>query len=356
MKKSVRNTIFAIISFIILSIIFIITFKVIYQTENPSLFEIDFDKKDHIISSYGTLIGVILTFLSIIFVLFTIIQQKEQFDEEKKIVQLKEKQALFDRLKLINNLITEIISHIEDTGYEMKEFYNPEIENPLDNNQMNFYTNKNYYRLLELDYLSIYNSFQEYIKETDKTKSFNNLYKTIDFYSEIISELKSKYQYHIKDKYLRKSKIANQLNTLMNNASQIINEYQQEYKEGNRYNEQDWYVILNNLIGEYYGKISEEDETDFETLNLIVLYPFLQGANEIRKRIGFEKNTQDIVLQISNIRKQLYAIKMEGKHYGNHIKDYYKKYFSKECESYKGLLKLKKIIEKSIEDPVGNKV
>lgn len=208
MTNKKLNTTFFFVSIAILIFIVFITVKLILKTENPALFDIDFDKKAHIVSSYGTLVGVLLTFLSIVFVIYTIIQQKEQYNDEKLSENKKEKDALFDRLKLIRNLLNEISKHITQSGIEMKSFFTKEKNQPLKSNQMSFYTNKNYYRLLELDYQLIFSAFQEFSNDDDKTKLFNNLYKKVDFYSESIVEQKEKYQYHIKDKYERIQKIA----------------------------------------------------------------------------------------------------------------------------------------------------
>ena len=355
MNNKLRNITFWTISIIILIIIGIITLKVIFQTENPTLFDIDFDKKDHIVSSYGTLIGVLLTFLSIVFVIYTIIQQKQQYENDKLQEKKKEKNALFDRLKLVGNLLNEISGHILDTGKEMKEYYKEEKSNPLKGNQMSFYTNKNYYRLLELDYLSIFSAFQEYNTDDDKTKSFNDLYKKVDFYSESIIEQKEKYQYHIKDKFQRKLKIANQLNSVMDNASKMIEEYKTDLAENKEYEKNEWYQLLNGLIAFYYERIPKDDEADYEKIDKEVLLLFLEEANTVRKKIGFEKKTQDLVLQISGIRKQLFAVKMESINFGEQMERRYNDYYSPESKSYKNLNTLKENIEQ-ITNPVANSV
>jgi hypothetical protein len=329
--------------------------KVIFQTENPSLFDIDFDKKDHIVSSYGTLVGVLLTFLSIVFVIYTIIQQKQQYDNDKFEEKEKEKNSLFDRLKLVNNLLSEISSHISDTGKEMETFFIAEKESPLKSNKMSFYTNKNYYRLLELDYLSIFNSFQEYSNDEDKTKSFNNLYKKVDFYSESIVEQKEKYQYHIKDKFKRKFKIANELNSVMDNASKIIEEYKIDLSENDSYKTNEWYKLLNGLIAFYYERIPKDDEADYEKIDKEVLLLFLEEANEVRKVIGFEKKTQDLVLQIAGIRKQLFSIKMESINFGEQMERRFNDYYSSESKSFQELTELKEHIVQMI-NPVANTV
>lgn len=334
------NTTFIILATAILMFIAIITFQLIFKTENPSLFEIDFDKKQHIVSSYGTLIGSLLTFLSIIFVIYTIIQQNEQYNNDKYLELEKEKNALFDRLKLVHNLLNEISKHITETGSEMKDFFEKEKEKPLDSNMMSFYTNRNYYRLLELDYQSIFSAFQEFSDEEDKTKWFNNLYKKVDFYSESIIEQKEKYQYHIKDKFERKQKVANELNYVMDDASKMIEEYKIQLLENNKYKENLWYQILNGLIGFYYDRIPKNDEADFEIIEKEVLYVFLKEADTIRKEIGFEKGTQDLILKIAGIRKQLFSIKMESINFGNQMERRYNDYYSTESYSFKQLNEL----------------
>lgn len=339
MSKKLKTT-FIVVAIAILIFISIITLKLIFKTENPGFFEIDFDQKGNIISSYGILIGSLLTFLSIIFVIYTIIQQNEQYNNDKYLELKKEKNALFDRLKLVHNLLNEILKHINDTGNEMKAFYSKETEKPLNSNIMSFYTNRNYYRLLELDYQSIFSSFQLFSDEEDKTKSFNNLYKKVDFYSESISEQKEKYQYHIKDKFERKQKVADGLNNVMNDASKMIEEYKTELSVEHKYKENLWYQILNGLIAFYYERIPEKDEADFELIENEVLYVFLKEADVIRKKIGFEKSTQDLVLKIAGIRKQLFSIKMESLSFGNQMKRRYSDYYSSESNSLKELKEL----------------
>lgn len=334
------NILFYGVSIAIVLFIVIITYKLIFKTENPALFDIDFDKKEHIVSSFGSLVGVLLTFLSIVFVIYTIIQQKEQYNNDKFIEAKKEKEALFDRLKLVHNLLNEISKHIAETGIEMEAFFRIEIEKPLGSNVMSFYTNRNYYRLLELDYQSIFSAFQEFSTDEDKTKSFNNLYKKVDFYSESIIEQKEKYQYHIKDKYERKQKIAYELNSIMDDASKMIEEYKSEFSTNHGYQLNPWYKLLNGLIAFYYERIPEDDEVDFEIIEKEVLLLFLQEADAVRKEIGFEKLTQDLVLKVAGIRKQLYSIKMESINFGQQMKRRYNDYFSSESTSFNELNKL----------------
>ena len=334
------NIIFIVVATATLLFITIITYKLIFKTENPSLFEIDFDKKAHIISSFGALIGSLLTFLSIIFVVYTVIQQKEQYNNDKYLEAEKERNALFDRLKLVHNLLNEISKHVTETGTQMKSFFNKEKEYPLANNMMSFYTNKDYYMFLELDFQSIFSSFQMFSDESDKTKSFNSLYKYVDFYSESITEQKEKFQYHIKDKYERKQKVAYELNDIMDDASRMIEEYKTEFSEGQKYKDKLWYQILNGLIASYYDRITEKDEADFELIETEVLYVFLRDADLVRKEIGFEKRTQDLALKIASIRKQLFSIKMESFDFADQMERRFSDYYSSESTSFKKLNEL----------------
>jgi large-conductance mechanosensitive channel len=336
------------LSLAILLFIAIITIKLICETDNPSLFDIDFDKKEHIVSSYGTLIGSLLTFLSIIFVIYTIIQQKNQYDNDKRLEKEKEKNALFDRLKLIHNLLNKISTDITNTGYEMKSFFKKEKEKPLDDNYMKFYPNRNYYRLLELDYQLIFSAFQEFSNDEDKTKSFNDLYEEVDFYSESILEQKEKYQYHMKDKFERKQNILSELKCVISEASKMIEDYVVELSENNGYEQNNWYKLLSELINLYSARISKNDEVNFEIIEKEVLSVFISKAEQI----DFENKTRDLIINIASIRNKLNSLKMESMCFGEQMERRYNDYYSPESKSFKNLNELKMKISCLIESKV----
>ena len=69
---------------LILLFLIYLTADVIGETKNWKYFDIDFENKNNIVSGYGTLIGGILSFLSILFVLFGLLEQRLQILKEKK--------------------------------------------------------------------------------------------------------------------------------------------------------------------------------------------------------------------------------------------------------------------------------
>lgn len=123
----------------------------------------------------------------------------------------------------------------------------------------------------------------------------------------------------------------------MDESSIMIEEYKIELWENKEYEQNLWYKLLNGLIGFYYEKIRENEETDFELIEKEVLFVFLKEADTIRKEIGFEKRTQDIVLKIAGIRKQLYSVKMESTSFGEQMERRYNDYYSPESKSLKQL-------------------
>ena len=79
-KYKVLITIISIVTAIILVVL---TIDAIYEIDNWKWFNIDFDKRDHIVSAYGALIGGVLAFLSILFVIYQVLEQREQILQEK---------------------------------------------------------------------------------------------------------------------------------------------------------------------------------------------------------------------------------------------------------------------------------
>ena len=153
--KIFKNILKIIIGLVFILIV-LITVNLIDETEDWELFGIDFQNKDEIVSSYGTLIGGILSFLSILFVLISLLEQREQILKEKLEVIEAEKLELLNKLKLLSSFFKSSIDNIKLQGEEMKKFYVSEKEFPSKMNKMYFTTNKNFTRVIDLDTSSIY--------------------------------------------------------------------------------------------------------------------------------------------------------------------------------------------------------
>ena len=134
-----------------LALIVFLTFQAIYETDNWKLFDVDFNTRDHIISAYGSLIGGILAFLSILFVLYQVYEQREQIIIERQDIANDKQQDLKDRLLLLSNYLKTLENDIVKHGERMEVFYKSEKDKPSAMNTMYFNTNKNFERVIEMD-------------------------------------------------------------------------------------------------------------------------------------------------------------------------------------------------------------
>ena len=78
--KIIKNIIIG-FSIILLILLIIFTVDIINDEPEWAWFDIDFDNSK--VSNYGTLIGGLLSFLAILFVIFGLAEQREQVNDEK---------------------------------------------------------------------------------------------------------------------------------------------------------------------------------------------------------------------------------------------------------------------------------
>jgi hypothetical protein len=294
-----------------------------------------------------------LTFISILFVLANIIQQQKQYDNDKRLKRITEDEDLFSRLLLVNNLLEQLSSHILGTGIELKGFYDKELAEPLNSHTMRFYTNRNFYRLLEQDYLLIYKAFLRNISE-DKEKYFNRLFSSIDFYSESIPDLIRIYM----DYQIRKTEsikgIVDQIELAMDNCATVLGKLKDI--DPKNYTNNIWYKTINSSIVEYHDfiEIEENEETNLLELSNNFLKPFLKKLLEIKEAKPSEL-IEDIIMNISRARKRIYKVKKDGEELYSNMKSSYDLYYTEESDYFKALLALKdRISEDTKRKPVGN--
>ena len=122
-KYKVLITIISIVTAIILVVL---TIDAIYEIDNWKWFNIDFDKRDHIVSAYGALIGGVLAFLSILFVIYQVLEQREQILQEKINSKIEYEKNLKDRLTLLSSFLKSLIEDIISHGKRMEVFFNKE--------------------------------------------------------------------------------------------------------------------------------------------------------------------------------------------------------------------------------------
>lgn len=338
----------------LISIVFIflilITFNLANETENWKFLGLDFNNKKEIISSYGSLIGGILSFLSILFVLVSLIQQQEQVRNEKEEKLIDEKIELLNILKLLSSFFTSAIDNIELQGKEMKQFFEKEKEFPSQMNQMYFTTNKNFSRVIDLDSASIYKATSYNFKnDKDWEKMFLNIYSIFDFYSDAIVELKEKHESQINFKVEEQRKISNDLMQFLNLGANLVDEY--KINKGEGYLSHPWSNLVNEFTPEYYKYLEEcaekNEPTDLRIISNLYLLPFLENAMNIRQEFGYDNFGSRALVNLSSyIRKRINELEVNCVYYAENIEKQYTEYFNTENENSEKLKNYKKLFDK----------
>lgn len=349
--KLQKNIIIGIASFIGLLII-IFTFDVISETENWSILNIDFENKNSIVSAYGTLIGGILAFLSILFVLYGLLEQRQQILNEKEFNKIVANLELQDKLKLLSSYLKSTAKTIISQGEILEKFYIEEKDSPSVMNTMYFNANENFNRIINMDPLSIYKAIRENFSDDKKWENiFLNTYSLIDFYSEGLKDLKLKYESHINSKFNEQKKVADRTNNLLELSAELVDLYKSDFPHN--YMEYGWVILANNFTSEYYEYLKECDKTkeptNFRTVSDNLLYPLLENAMILRKEIGYEYSiSRKLVVEASIIRKKINEIEFQSIHYAKDIEKQYNEYFKKENAHLSELLKIKKQVENKL--------
>lgn len=346
-----KNILIGITSFIVILII-IFTFDVISETENWSFLNIDFKNKNNVISAYGSLIGGILAFLSILFVLYGLLEQRQQILDEKEFKEITENLELQDKLKLISSFLKSTTKTIIAHGEILKEFFIKENESPSVINTMYFEANENFNRIINMDSLSIYKAIRKNFSDDKKWENiFLNIYSLIDFYSEGLKDLKLKYESHISTKFNEQKKVADKTNKLLELSAELVDNYKSEFPDD--YMRYGWVRLANNFTSKYYSYLDECDKTKKPTNFRIVsdnfLLPLLESAMILRKEIGYQfPVSRKLVVEASIIRKKINEIEFQSVHYSRDIEKQYNEYFQKESPHLKELLRIKEQIENKI--------
>jgi large-conductance mechanosensitive channel len=208
--------IYLIISSIIsIGLIVTLTYKVITETHSPQFFGVDFTNKYNEILSYSALIGTILTFLSIMFILFAILHEKNIYEEQKNEKESKSDEELQDRIILIRNIVSEIKTDISVLSGNMQSFIAEEKKEPHGFNDFLSPLFNNYYELIERDFSIVFKSFQSQFKSENKIEIFNKVFKQVNIYCNLLKEIKEKHKYHVYDKNREQKEILKEFNSLI---------------------------------------------------------------------------------------------------------------------------------------------
>jgi len=329
-----------------IALIVFLTFQAIYETDNWEPFNIDFDSRNHIILAYGSLLGGILAFLSILFVLYQVYEQSQQILTEKEEAKNENKQDLRDRLLLLINYLKVLEKDIIEQGERMKDFIDSESENPSKMNTMYFNTNKNFERVIEMDILSNFKAFQLFFEEDEKDwqKQFINLYEISDFYNEVFKEMKKKYNSHIDDKVKKLKSISLDMRNLLDSNSRLVDRYMEEYGK-DEYLHFSWSNLMNKYTHAHYtylDEVKKEGEyPEFRHISENLLLVLIEQAMILRKDEGYDnKGSRNIIESASTIRKDIWEVEEYSRQYAEDLKKLFENYF---CSDNKSLNELKSI-------------
>lgn len=351
--KNYKRILVGLTVFIIL-IITVFTLDVISETGDWVFLNIDFQNKNNIVSAYGTLIGGILAFLSILFVLYGLLEQRQQIIDERRLKEEEEKQELRDNLKLLSSYFNSTKKTIISQGNILKEYYLNEKESPIVMNTMYFNVNNNFRRIIDMNPLLVYKAIRTNFKDYDKwEKTFLNIYSLYDFYSEALQELKLKYEAHISFKLGEQRKIQEKTNNFLSICSELVDEYKSEFADS--YMNYEWVKLANNFTDKYYEYLKacdiNKEPTNFRMVSDNFLLPYLKIAMELRESIGYEKPIcRTTVVESSTIRKKINEIEFHCIHYAKDIEKQYNSYFKEDSENLKELTNIKNLIDNKISE------
>ncbi|MDO6493056.1 MULTISPECIES: hypothetical protein [unclassified Cellulophaga] len=342
------------ITIVVFLLILIFTIDVIRETPNRSFLDIDFQNKDNIVSAYGSLIGGILAFLSILFVLFGLLEQRQQILNEKAEKVEENKQELLDQLKLLSSYFKSTIDHILSQGKTFSEYSQQEQVSPSEMNTMSFTANKNFTRIIDMNPLSIYKAIRTNFQSDENwEKMFLNIYSIFDFYSDGLEELKEKYESQIDFKVKEQRKISFEIRTLFNQCSNLVDKYKIKYPK--KYMSFAWVILVNDFTSAYYAYLENctknNEPSNLRFISDNYLLPFLSEAMKLRDNPGYEKRVcRKPVVTAANIRKDINEIEVHCVYYAKDIEKQFNEYFSEENKHLKELKKLKEAIDKKLNE------
>lgn len=338
------------ISLFFIGLILILLFQLIAETDNWKWFAVDYNGQADEISAYGSLLGGILSFLSVLFVLYTIFETRQQIQAEQLEKRNDERLSKLNRLKLVSNILISTIDEIKSQGEAMSEFYQAEKAEPSKMHMIYWNTNRHFGRLMNLDFLEMFKAFEEFFSDDPNwNKTLLNLYSLNDFYGDAFSELKQKYRDQIDWKVSEQKLIGKEMNILLDKATDVIDNYR-EWLGGINFLQSQWASLFNDYVPSHYAYLDAclqaGEMPDFRHISNNLLLPLIKSAMAIRESEGFDRRgSREVVSLASNIRKRINEVEVYCKQYAGDIEKQYVNYFSLENESLRLYQSIKEKID-----------
>lgn len=351
------NRIFKITLTICIIFIFIsiwLSVDVINETGTWYLFNVDFTNKSDIISAYASLLSGVLFFLSILFLILDMINQRRKTQAESLKEKKAKKRELKDRLKIISTFIEDIKKNILDQGDNLTEYYKAEERNPTLSNQCYFRINKATSTLLELDIMTTYNAFQKLKPgKEDWEKNFLNVHKILHFYNDVFPHLQENYNGQIKDKVALKNDISRHVEVFLAQFSNFHNVLAADYKSSPNAKFKEVLDFCDGFLKSYEAQIKEDKEIGDSNLTSYLrdyYEPFTKEAvTLIKKYTDFTQSISPFLQQMGHIIASVEKLEALGLNYAADLKTNTKSYFTEESEQLIKLSKIKTDIDSVID-------
>ena len=118
----------------------ILSLEAANETDNWEFFKFDFTEKDNIISAYGGLLGSILSFITILFIIMDLVYQRRQKTIEIEKEEQNRIQELSDSLGIIPLFINRLYKNNLRQSERVSSYVEKETNQPTEMNQLSFFT------------------------------------------------------------------------------------------------------------------------------------------------------------------------------------------------------------------------
>ena len=325
--KSYKKNILWVFGFTLAFLVFL-TFQAVEETENWKWFDLDYTRRHNIISAYGTLIGGILAFMSILFVLFQVYEQREQLQLEKQEKIIEERQDYLSRLRLLNSFLKALILDIERLGEDLQDYCKRVRKEPSSTHFMHFYMNSNFSRVIDMDVHTNYKAFQLHFPSNEEWEMlFLNFYSRVDLYSDKIGYIRNSYNVHIREKEENQRELAGTIEKFMNEGAKLIDEYIGVYGREQCFNHP-WSSLVRDLSDGYHKYIlscvSNNEVPNTRFLSDHFLKPFITKGIQLRDSVGYDVYGSRILIELAaSCRKKNQSIEVNAKQHAESLEQFH---------------------------------
>lgn len=333
--------------FLIFTFLIILSFDAANETRDWQFLNFDFSERDNIISAYGGLLGSILSFIAILFVVLDLVYQRRQKTLEIEENETLRIQELRDSLGLVQVFVDRLYQNNLNQSKIAADYAKVELEESTEMNRMTFFPNTFPKLILEVDRQNIFKALREFKPGKDWKKTYVDLYKISDFYDKSTEEITEKHQIHLNKKYKHSLEISKNLDVLIDKVSNARNQIIPNYSDNKPALLKDpFFVILNDfkekavaITTERTNKIKaganpEEISSSIIEFRNEIVTPLFDGIMALYNEYHeIPENFEEILTLSQDFLRQTEKLIKDSTDYANHI-EYYNSEYLKESSKY----------------------